>query len=187
MNIASAGLVLAMALAPAALAQNRPSAPARAAAPTAPAAAAPAAEEERPWRVECTAATASTPKECQISATLALRQTNERLARVIIRRQPESRSLTMVYQLPHGVWLPAGVQWQIDEGEAQRLAFQTSDAEGLYAGIPITDDVLGGMRRGTTLKLAAVAAAQRQVVQMPIPLARFGEAFADFVKQETSR
>jgi invasion protein IalB len=171
-----------------ALAQQRPATPTPPPPPPAPAPApapaAPVAEEQRPWVVACTGNGAA--KECQITATVTLR-TNERLARVIIRRQPETRSLTMVFQLPHGAWLPGGVQWQVDEGEAQRLGFQTSDAEGLYAGIPVTDDVLGLMRRGASLRLAAVAAQQRQVVQIPVPLVRFGDSFADFLRQEQAR
>lgn len=179
-----------LALAPAAWAQTAPRpAPQRhapaPAQPAAPPAAAEPAGEDRPWQVACT--TANNQRDCQITATLALRQSNERLARVILRRQPETRSLTMVFQLPHGAWLPAGVQWQVDDGEAQRLPFQTSDAEGLYAGIPVTDDLLLGLRRGSTLRLAVVVAAQRQVVNMPVPLARFAEAFTEFTTQEQRR
>jgi invasion protein IalB len=122
-----------------------------------------------------------------MTATVVLRQNNERLARVILRRQPETRSLTMIFQLPHGAWLPGGVQWQVDEGEGQRLPFNTSDAEGLYAGIAVTDDVLGTLRRGTTLRLAVVAAAQRQVLNIPVALARMNEAFGEFVAQERAR
>jgi invasion protein IalB len=93
----------------------------------------------------------------------------------------------MIFQLPHGAWLPGGVQWQVDEGEAQRLPFNTSDPEGLYAGIAVTDDVLGALRRGTTLRLAVVAAAQRQVLNIPVALARMNEAFGEFVAQERAR
>ena len=121
------------------------------------------------------------------TATVLLRGSNERLARVIIRRQPESRSLTMVFQLPHGAWLPGGVQWQVDEGEVQRLAFQTSDADGLYSGLPVTDDLLVGLRRGTTLKLAAVSTARRELVTLPLPLGKFAEAFTEFSTQERAR
>jgi invasion protein IalB len=162
--------------------------PAAAQAPASPATAANEAllAEERPWAVTCTAPQ-NGQRDCQMTATVVLRQNNERLARIILRRQPETRSLTMVFQLPHGAWLPGGVQWQVDEGEAQRLPFNTSDADGLYAGIAVTDDVLGALRRGTSLRLAVVAAAQRQVLNIPVPLARMNEAFGEFVAQERAR
>ena len=165
-----------------------PAAPAAPANPPAQATAAPEAllAEERPWAVSCAAAQAG-QRDCQMTATVVLRQNNERLARVILRRQPETRSLTMIFQLPHGAWLPGGVQWQVDEGEGQRLPFNTSDAEGLYAGIAVTDDVLGTLRRGTTLRLAVVAAAQRQVLNIPVALGRMNEAFGEFVAQERAR
>ncbi len=202
-------LLAALAFAPAAALAQQPRppapapapAPARAAAPVAaPAPAAPppaatpapaAAEvplaEERPWAVTCAPPAAGAARDCQITATLLLRQNQARLARVVLRRQPESRSLTMVFQLPHGAWLPGGVQWQVDEGEAQRLAFQTSDGEGLYAGIAVTDDILASLRRGTSLRLAAVVAAQRQMVNIPISLGRLNEAFGEFTTQEAAR
>ncbi len=172
-----------------ALAQTPPAGRPGARPATPPAAPAAAEAPGSPWQVSCAPATdpAATGRDCQIAATVALRQSNERLARVIIRRQPESRSLTMVFQLPHGAWLPTGVQWQVDEGEAQRLAFQTSDAEGLYAGIAITDDLLAGLRRGTTLRLGVVAAAQRQLINIPVPLARLTESFTEFTAQERHR
>jgi invasion protein IalB len=183
-------------LAASALAQ-RPAAPAPAAPAPAPAAPTPAAQAPAPaapapqaapaarsWTVTCAEAPPGTPRDCQISAQVVLQPQNQPLARVIVARQPETRSLGLVFQLPHGAALPAGMAWQLDEAEPQVLAFQTSDASGLYAGVPVADDLLAGLRRATTLRLSFVVAARREQLVMPIPLAGFGEAVTEFLAAE---
>ena len=135
----------------------------------------------------CAAAVAGSPPACRVSATVILRPQNQRLAQVILTRQPETRSLSLVFQAPHGVLLPAGMSWQLDEGEAQRLVFQSSDAEGLYAGLPVADDLLASLRRGTTLRISFVVAARRETLTVPVPLAQFGEAAAEMFAAERAR
>ena len=116
-----------------------------------------------------------------------LRPQNQRLAQVILTRQPETRSLSLVFQVPHGVALPAGMSWQLDEGEPQRLVFQSSDAEGLYAGLPVADDLLASLRRGTVLRVSFVVAARRESLTVPVPLAQFGEAATEMFAAERGR
>jgi invasion protein IalB len=156
--------------------------PAPAPAPAAAPAAAAAADAGRTWMLACTDGPA--PRECRLSTTALLQPTNQRLAQVILTRQPETRSLGLVFQAPHGASLPAGLAWQVDEGEVQRLAFQSSDAEGLYTGVPVADDLLVALRRGTTLRLTFVIAARREALTVPVPLAQFAEASAEFFAAE---
>lgn len=113
-----------------------------------------------------------------------LQPQNQRIAQIVVARQPETRSLGLVFQLPHGTALPNGMAWQVDEGEAQRLPFQTSDAEGVYAGVPLTDDMLAVLRRGAQLRLSFVVAARREQVVMPVPLAGFAEGVTEFFAAE---
>ena len=182
--------------------QARPAQPGRAApapatppavAGTAPATTPPAAEPaappaaERSWAMNCAEAQTAEPRNCTVSTTVMLRPQNQRLAQVILTRQPETRSLSLVFQVPHGVLLPAGMSWQLDEGEAQRLAFQSSDAEGLYAGLPVADDLLANLRRGTTLRISFVVAARRESLTVPVPLAQFGEAAAEMFAAERAQ
>jgi invasion protein IalB len=82
------------------------------------------------------------------------------------------------------VLLPAGMSWQIDNGEVQRIAFQTSDPEGVFAGIPVTDDLLATLRRASILRLSFATAAQRETVTMPVPLAQFTEGVDQFFAAE---
>jgi invasion protein IalB len=184
-----ATLVVALLLAalPAAAQQRgqSPAPPAAQAAPAAPAAqaapAAPASADDA-WSIACD--NAATPRNCQLSANVMLRAQNQRIARIILTRQPTTRSLGLVFKLPHGLLLPAGMTWQLDEGEAQRLPFQTSDPEGVYAGVPVTDDLLAALRRAGVLRIAFVAAAQRGPLTLPVPMAQFSDAVERFFAAE---
>ena len=132
----------------------------------------------------CAAAVAGSPPACRVSATVILRPQNQRLAQVVLMRQPETRSLSLVFQAPHGVLIPAGLTWKLDESETQRLAFQNSDPEGLYAGIPVADDMLALLRRGTTLRVAIMPASRREAITIPIPMAQFSDAVAEMFAAE---
>jgi invasion protein IalB len=61
---------------------------------------------ERNWVLACTEAVAAAPRECRLSTTIMLQPANQRLAQVILTRQPETRSLGLVFQAPHGAALP---------------------------------------------------------------------------------
>ncbi len=83
--------------------------------------------------------------------------------------------------------LPAGITWQIDTGETQRLTFQTSDAQGVYAGVPVADDLLATLRRSSVLRVGFILAGRRETVTVSVPLASFAEASAEFLSAERQR
>lgn len=161
-----------------------PTTPAPASAPAPTTTPEPAPVPERAWAVACAETAVGAPRDCALSTQVMLQPQNQPLARVVLARQPETRSLGLVFQLPHGALLPAGMAWQVDEGETQRLAFQSSDAGGVYAGVPVADDLLATLRRAGVLRLSFVIAARREQVMMPIPLAGFSDAVAEFLAAE---
>ncbi|MGX9964348.1 invasion associated locus B family protein [Roseomonas sp. F4] len=147
------------------------------------------AEAEAPtrhWDMRCDAATEEAPRTCRVTTTVLLRPQNRTLAQVLLTRQRESRSLTLIFQIAHGSWLPGGLSWQVDELPAQRLAFQTSDAAGIYAALVVPDATLTMLRQGTTLRLNFVIAARREPVSVPIPLAGFTAAAAEMFAAEAA-
>jgi invasion protein IalB len=154
--------------------------------------AAPAAQQsapapERNWAVTCAEAPPGTPRDCRLSATALLQPQGIRLLTAIVSRQPETRSLALIFLVPHGAAVPAGLAWQIDESEPQRLGFQVSDADGLYVGVPVSDDILAALRRGSALRVTYVVAARREPLAVALPLAQFGEAVGQFFAEERPR
>lgn len=165
----------ALLLAAPAFAQQRPAAPA----PPVP------APPGRAWTVNCAETPATPPRNCQLGTGVMIQPQNQRIAQVILLRQPETRSLSLMFQMPHGALLPPGMSWRVDDREAQRLAYQNSTPDGLFAGVPVTDEVLASLRRGTTLRVSFVAVGNRQEVMLPVPLAGFDAAVTEFFASES--
>lgn len=146
----------------------------------------PAESEDLGWRMACGEATAEAPRSCRVSTTVLLRPQNTPLAQILLTRQRESRGLALLFQLPHGTWVPGGIAWQVDESAPRRLAFQSSDAAGLYAVTPVNDDLLASLREASLLRLGFVALARRETVTLPIPLAGFGAAVTEMLATEAA-
>lgn len=153
----------------------------------APTGAPPEAQAGRAWEVACSEPQDGQPRSCRLFATVTLQPQNQRLLTIVLLRQPETRSLALFFQVSHGAAIPAGLTWQIDDREAQRLAFQNSDAEGLYVGIAVADDLLAALRRGTALRVSFIAAARREAVTVAIPLTQFNDAVTEFFAAENQR
>lgn len=148
---------------------------------------APGSSPARNWVLHCAAQRQAEPRDCRLSATAIRQPQNQRILLATLMRQPETRSLALVFQMPHGAALQSGTGWQVDDGEVQRLPFHGSDAEGLYAGVPVTDELLAILRRGTTLRVSFVLAASREGVTVALPLAQFAEATAEMFAGERQR
>ncbi|WP_146217154.1 invasion associated locus B family protein [Falsiroseomonas bella] len=183
---AASAAALLLLLAQPVWAQQRAQAPAAAppAAPAAPAAPGTTQTQREAWQIACGEPGEGGLRPCQLSARILVQPQNRVVARIVLTRQPATRSLGLVFQVPHGVLLPAGMSWQIDNGEVQRIAFQTSDAEGVFAGIPVTDDLLAALRRANVLRLSFATAAQRETVSMPVPMTQFAEGVDQFFASE---
>ena len=78
--------------------------------------------------------------------------------------------------LPHGLFLPAGITVQIDQGKVENLVVQTCDDKGCYAGAPIAKDMLATMQKAEKL-IVTFQDLQKQTITVPMPLAGFAEAY----------
>jgi invasion protein IalB len=81
----------------------------------------------------------------------------------------------MLLSLPHGLYFPPGLSIAIDRGKATNVAIQTSDQNGAYAAMPLTDDLITAMKLGKNLNIAMRFADGRDVVA-PLTLSGFGAA-----------
>jgi invasion protein IalB len=134
--------------------------------------------------VSCAEPQEGKPRDCRLMATAVAQPQNQRLLTAALLRQPETRSLVLVFQVAHGTALSAGLTWQVDEGEVQRLVFQNSDPQGVYAGMPVADDLLAALRRGKQLRVNFALTGRREVVAVTLPLTSFSEASTEFFATE---
>lgn len=128
-----------------------------------------------PWLINCASGVSGTDLECQASQNLTESKTGQRVLTLTVRRQGEKGELTLLLALPHGLFLPSGVSYQVDEGEKATAAIQTSDQNGAYAAVPLTPALLKTLKSGTTLSIG-MEAVTRKPVTIPVPLKGFTAA-----------
>jgi len=131
--------------------------------------------EGNPWVVNCASGGSGTDLECQASQNLTESKTGQRVLTLTVRRQADNGSLAMLLALPHGLFLPAGASYQIDSGNKVGVAIQTSDQNGAYAAVPLTPELLTGLKSGTTLNIG-MESVTRKPVTIPVSLRGFTAA-----------
>lgn len=152
------------------------------AAPAAPSAtAATPAETAVPgpnWQVNCEGD--GEARRCTVLQNLVADQGQGQQRLLTVMVQPGADNLpALLLALPHGLFLPAGVQLQIDKGEAQKLVIQTADQNGSYAGTSLDAALLDRLKAGISLEVT-FQSAQQQPVTVPVTLVGFSAAFTDY-------
>lgn len=109
--------------------------------------------DANPWAVNCSSGSATTELQCQVSQNLTEAKTGQRVLTVTVRRDNGNGSLAMLLALPHGLFLPSGASFQIDQGQTTTIAIQTSDQNGAYAATPLSADLIKAMKSGTNLNI----------------------------------
>jgi invasion protein IalB len=184
------GLAIMMILSAAAQ-DRRPPAPARppaaaqapkpptAQTPTQPATPGAPQEAAKPapgWVSRCMSDARQTAVDCAVEQTAVVTNTGQLIASVVVRVPHDTRQPVMMIQVPVGLYLPAGVNIQVDEDKPLPFTLQTCDVKGCYAGAPLTQDLLAAMKTGK--KLAVVfQSMQKENISVPLPLENFAEAF----------
>src|ERR1700742_2909607 len=73
------------------------------------------------WTSKCISAGRSAPLMCSAEETMVLVNTGQVVASVAVRMQPGSGDPVLVIRVPVGLYLPAGLHFKIDDGEAQNV------------------------------------------------------------------
>ncbi|MBZ9997836.1 MULTISPECIES: invasion associated locus B family protein [unclassified Mesorhizobium] len=131
--------------------------------------------DANPWAVNCSSGSASTELQCQVSQNLTEAKTGQRVLTVTVRRDNANGSLAMLLALPHGLFLPSGASYQIDQGQKTTIAIQTSDQNGAYAATPLPPELIKAMKAGTNLNIG-MESVTRKPVTIPVSLAGFTAA-----------
>jgi invasion protein IalB len=173
---------------PPAAAQNQrppaaPAAPARpaarptpqTAAPATPAAAAPP-QGASTWISRCSSPSRKIAPDCAVEQRAILSGTGQVVTVVSVRIPHDSRQPVLVIHVPMGMYLPPGVNIQIDDGKAEQIAFQTCDMQGCYANKPIPAELLTAMKGGSKFAVSFQGGNQEPVT-IPMSLTDFGEAY----------
>jgi invasion protein IalB len=126
--------------------------------------------------VTCTPGADPAKSTCQMVRVVYVEETGQPIVSITIRPQAEDRRMGMLLALPHGLYFPPGLSITVDHGETTNVAIQTSDKNGAYAALPLSDDLIEAMKLGKELNISMRFADGRDVV-VPLTLDGFTAAY----------
>ncbi len=126
------------------------------------------------WAVNC--ADGGQGLVCKASQSIVLTGTRQLLLSVSVSKPAADTFAPMLVQLPHGLFLPAGMTFSVDDAPPEKLEIQTCDAQGCYAGVGLAPDKIAAMGKGTNLNVTFNDLKKQKIV-VPVPLKGFEAAF----------
>jgi invasion protein IalB len=157
-------------------AQTAPAAPAASNPATVPQASNASANQAPGWTARCFSPARQSPLECTLEQQVIVQQTGQQVSFVSIRVPGDTKQPVMMVQLPLGLFLPAGLTLQVDEGKSQVVAIQSCDQRACYVGMPLTAELLDGMKKGQRLSLG-MQSMNREPVTIAHPLGDFASQY----------
>ncbi len=128
------------------------------------------------WTSRCVSEARNSSVECVVEQSAIVTKTGQLLADVSVRVPADTHHPVMLIQLPVGLYLPAGVTVQIDNGKPQQITLQTCDLKGCYGAEPLPDDMLAAMKSGTRFAVSFQNTSKETVV-IPFGLSNFAETY----------
>ena len=129
------------------------------------------------WRLRCEQKNDDDPELCFILQIAKSSKDNRSVLRIGV-RYPEPNEPAMVFlTLPLGIYLPAGLLIQIDEGETLKIPVEICVPNGCHTRIDLVGDLLKNMKAGSRAKLTFHDSHQQRI-KVPISLAGFTAALA---------
>jgi invasion protein IalB len=128
------------------------------------------------WVARCGSASRSAPLECAIEQSAVVAKTGQLVALVNIRVPSDTHTPTAAIQLPLGLFLPAGMKLQVDDGKAADMQIQTCDAHGCYASAPLSPEMLAALKAGKEIKIS-FQNLSKETITVPMPLGDFASAY----------
>ncbi len=138
-------------------------------------------KKKSPWAVQCGEDPKTKRKFCRMQQSLRYRQTGQRLLAVVIQPQAVEPKIAILLSLPHGLFLPAGTAFKVDDGKETRMVIETCDVEGCYASGALTTEQVAAMKKGKKL-LVAFQASNKKPINIPVNLEGFTAAFKKITK-----
>ncbi len=133
-----------------------------------------AAKQPPGWTVRCD--NAGQGLVCKALQTIVLAKTRQLLLSAAISKPSGSPDGALLLQLPHGLFIPAGVTVAVDAAKPEALQIQTCDTKGCYAGMSVKPEQLAAMKTGQKLNVV-FEDLKKQKITVPVPLKGFDEAF----------
>ena len=115
---------------------------------------------------------------CQISQTLIDKDSDQPMMKIAVGYVPDKDQPVAVITLPLGIFLPPGIELQIDgKGKVGRLPINTCLPSGCQAGVQLDEEFVGRMKQGNQMTVT-FGNPQGKGVAAPVSLKGFTAGLA---------
>jgi len=133
------------------------------------------------WFKECEMVTDEKGEQieiCQISQTLIDKESDQPMMKIAVGYVPEKEQPVAVITLPLGIFLPPGIELQIDgKGKVGRLPINTCLPSGCQAGVQLDEEFVSRMKQGNQMTVT-FGNPQGKGVAAPVSLKGFTAGLA---------
>jgi invasion protein IalB len=133
----------------------------------------------RDWAVSCRTNPELNTRQCTMFQRLVVEETNQvalNLSIGTLRDDQNQPILVAIFTVPLGIWLPGGLELQVDALESVRLPIERCFPRGCQTGVAVSDELLAQFRAGNRARVT-VKQAEDQDVDLAVSLAGFSAAF----------
>lgn len=129
------------------------------------------------WTGGCERAPVGRGRACFIFQKLSLPETGRELASIAVGYPVKGEPPMAVLKVPLGTLLPAGITLTIEDGAPRSFPIQFCTEEGCRAHVPLTPDMLAGLKAGLKAELS-FQDLERRIVTLSISLRGFTRGLA---------
>ncbi len=105
------------------------------------------------WTMRCEKPQETLEERCHIFQNAKDEENGRDIAQILVGNVPQLSEPLMFIMLPLGVFLPSGVQIQVDGNEPVGLPFEVCTPDGCRAGAPMKEPLMGAFKNGLKLNL----------------------------------
>lgn len=138
-----------------------------------------AAPATNPWFKLCNVNQETKVEQCLTSLEVRDDESAQLLVSVSVlinRNAPEGTRNVVLFGAPIGVYLPPGLEAQIDDQPAQKIEYTICSPNNCIAQVEATDAIIDRLKKGKELKIVVVNP-RRQRISFPVTLGGFTKAF----------
>jgi invasion protein IalB len=129
------------------------------------------------WRRSCDPTPGGGPDTCVIRQLVVNKENDKAMLIVAMGYFGDKHQPGAIFEVPLGLFLPAGVVFSIPGVQPIRVVVQTCLPQGCRAALLLPADALAALKKGDEAQVT-VETAQRKKVSAPISLKGFSKAFA---------
>ena len=127
------------------------------------------------WTVECVK-NQQDQRLCQMVQNIPDPKSGKTLMQVVVAKPADAKSPLLTVIAPLGVWLRPGLEFSVDGGQANALAFEFCLKEGCLAQLELTSGLASALKRGTSINIG-LQNIRRQKLELKVSLKGFTAGF----------